>query len=139
MIDTSALAFPKGNYGKDRRRGQRVKKSDAKRVQEEVLVLDNNKCMDLKCLCHVNFAALYIPVLGGHHINPKGRGVVDNSMENLITLCNYGAHIRVTSGYRDEDGNRISAAQAMIDILEQHIGKPYWRWKEAYALLRTQT
>ena len=134
MIDTSALAFPKPNCVKDRRRKQRVKKGDAKRAQEEVLLLDFYTCMDLTCKCHEKLN----PLLGGHHINPKGRGVVDNSMENLITLCNYVAHIRVTSGYDDEDGNRISAAQAMINILEQHIGKPYWRWDGAYVLLRRQ-
>lgn len=132
MIDTTQLAFPKPNCAKARNRKRRSREGDARRFQEEVLALDN-RCMDLGCECHKQSN----PVLGGHHINPKGRGVVDNSVENGITLCQFGAHIRVTKGHQ-KNGVRVSAAQAMIDILEQHLGKPHWRWDDAYALLRTQ-
>jgi len=129
MIDTSAMMFPKPDVGMARRRKQRAKKADDARFREEVLALDG-KCLDLNCECHKGN-----PILDAHHIDLKGRGVIDNSPENGGTLCRYGAHRRVHDGYT-KDGVYISPDQAMLEILEQHLGATYWRWDDQYEKLQ---
>lgn len=130
MIDTSALMFPKPNVGKDRRRKQRGKEKEAALFRKQVLVLDNNKCLDLKCECHRETN----PILDPHHIDLKARGV-DNRVENGATLCRYGAHRRVHDGYY-KDGTFVTPDQVMLEILEQHLGSIHWRWDEQYDRLK---
>jgi len=134
MIDTSAMRFPKPNVGKARREKQRGKLHDGRGFRQSVFALDGHKCMDKTCECHKQVQ----PELNPHHINFKGRGVVDNSVGNGITLCQYGAHRRVHDGYK-KDGTFVTADQAMLEILEQHRESVMWRWDEQYERLKLKT
>lgn len=119
---------------KPKKRSKRKNRLNRKQqlFSRRVRCLDG-RCMNPKCPCHKQS----FPVgLTAHHIKPKGQGgwyVVENGISFCAISHEWAGGV---GNLRDEDGNRITALQFMISVLDYWEGKPEYRWHDVHEELR---
>lgn len=71
---------------------------------------------------------------GAHHIIYRSE-YTDDHLYNLITLC-FTCHRFAHDGTKDEKGNRITAREFVLSLLEDLQDSKSFRWQESLELLR---
>jgi len=123
----------------DRNRKRREREARRSTARKEVLALDNYTCQDPDCPCHKNPELLEAQCLEVHHIIPRRPHAPElDEPWNLITLCRI-AHSRAQSGYKGDDGKRVTALDYMFGVLKK-LGAMMkfreFRWGGALEVLR---
>lgn len=100
-----------------------------KAFQQMILALDHGRCRNPNCIG----SSYERGILSAHHIKLKSHGV-DHSAENGILLCKGCDHaVHHGHGKRDE---RLSAREFMLQILNDLVDDPEYRWHAAHQVLR---
>ena len=125
----SLLLFPKKKKIKKQNNGARV-------AFHRLIVGRDGKCMNPDCPCHKNKKKEVI-ILSAHHIIRRSQGGRDK-LEVGITLCvNYSHKWAEGEGnLTDDNGNRITARQFMIMVLDALKDDPCYRWGLVHAELK---
>lgn len=92
------------------------------------IALDEYKCKDCGAPINLNNSGD-----GAHHIIFKSE-YIDDSLENLITLC-FSCHRFAHDGYR-KDGHKLSARDYIIELLKDLQNMPNFRWGRSLELLK---
>lgn len=97
--------------------------------QRTILWLDHGRCRNPNCIG----TQWERGILSAHHIKFKSYGV-DHSAENGILLCQ-GCDHAVHHGHGKGD-ERLSAREFMLQILNDLVDDPEYRWRAAHQVLR---
>lgn len=127
------LALPKPNSRADRKRKKRDKEKSYQMFRKNVFKIANGRCENRHCMSTETGC---LSGLSPHHIHKRSQGGPD-TVANGILLC-VQCHERAESGYNDHNGNRITARQYNIRLLEDWLGHDRFRWTLVLAYLKSK-
>lgn len=131
--------FPKSNTRLEKRRKRSLRQDRRTAAWKVTRMLDTEavgvlRCMNLHCRSEFTFDSRFIH---GMHIKPRRPNLPERDHpDNEISGC-CECH-DMCDGRKPAyiDGQRVTADEFMLYILEQHREESYWRWEESYQWLK---